>query len=170
MRYVIVLIFAICISCTDSKKNSPGITIIPQPDSIIESRGFFKLDNKATIYCSAGLNSGVINVFSDEVKDYVSLKQGLKEESDIDVNIEPGKKTEAYSLKVFKDKILISASTLNGAFNGLQSLRQLIIFSEKVNKRLLIPCCEIDDAPRYGWRGIMLDESRHFFGEEKVKQ
>ena len=33
-----------------------------------------------------------------------------------------------------------------------------------------VKCCTINDAPRYQWRGFMLDESRHFFGKEKVKQ
>ena len=55
--------------------------------------GFFKLDNNDTISCSEGLTSSVINVFSDEVKDFLYLVQGNKGESDIEINIGPGKKT-----------------------------------------------------------------------------
>ncbi|MCE5345351.1 MAG: beta-N-acetylhexosaminidase [Bacteroidales bacterium] len=169
-KYLVALILTICVSCTGSKKNGAGIPIIPQPDSVVQKGGFFKLDKKATISCSENVKSSVIDVFTDEVKDFLSLEKVNKGESDIDINIEPGKETEGYSLLVRKNKILISASSSNGVFYGLQSLRQLIIFSEKKNEKLLIPCCLINDAPRYGWRGIMLDESRHFFGIGKVEQ
>jgi hexosaminidase len=170
MKYVIVLIFAVCVSCNVSKKNEAGITIIPKPESLSVTGGLLKLNNRATIYCSEENSAAVINTFSDEVKDHLYLEPGKKEGSDIEILIEPGKKPEAYSLHVNKEKITISASTLNGAFYGMQSLRQLIIYSEKKNEKLLIPCCTVEDTPRYSWRGIMLDESRHFFGIEKVKQ
>ena len=170
MKYLSIFLLAMWVSCNSTVKKEIKIKIIPQPESVQESGGNFKLINGSTIFCSEGSASSVINTFSDEVKEYVTLEQGKKGESDIEINIAPGKKNEAYSLQILKNKILISASTMNGAYYGLQSLRQLILFAEKKNDRLLIPCCIIEDVPRYSWRGLMLDESRHFFGMEKVEQ
>jgi hexosaminidase len=146
------------------------ISIIPLPQSVVENSGYFKLNGKATISCSESRSSDIMNTFSEEVVDYIDLKQIDKGKADIEIIIEPGKSKEGYSLAVNKNKILISATTSNGAFYGLQSLRQLIIFSEKKSNKLLIPFCVIEDEPLYSWRGIMLDESRNFFGITKVKQ
>jgi hexosaminidase len=170
MKYFTILIIAICISCSNSKLDEIRIAIIPKPDSVIVARGFYKLDKKAAMFCPETVPGSIVDVFTDEVKDFLQLEKGKKTESAINIIIEPGKKPEGYSINVKKDGIFISASTLHGAFYGLQSLRQLIIYSEKKNDKLFIPCCSIDDAPAFSWRGIMLDESRHFFGIEKVKQ
>jgi hexosaminidase len=73
---------------------------------------------------------------------------------------------EAYTLRISKAGVLIEATSDSGKFYAEQTLKQLVLLS----KDGTVPCLEIDDAPRYGWRGFMLDESRHFFGKEKVKQ
>ena len=45
-----------------------------------------------------------------------------------------------------------------------------VLSSEEANKEIVIPNVDIKDSPRYAWRGIMVDESRHFFGKAKIKQ
>lgn len=80
---------------------------------------------------------------------------------DIDPSIN---KSEAYKLVITPKRISITASTRSGIYYGVQSLLQIL----ETNKKLY--CGVIEDAPRYSWRGYMLDESRHFFGKEKVKQ
>lgn len=170
MRYFLILILVLSVSCNNSKNNKSVISIIPKPRSVVENRGYFKFSEKATIYSTSNSTSPIISVFSDQMKDYLILVPGNKKNADIEIIIEPGRQPEGYSLVVGKGKILISAGTLNGAFYGLQSLRQLIVFSGKEKDEILIPCCSIEDAPLYTWRGIMLDESRHFFGTVKVKQ
>jgi hexosaminidase len=169
MKPALIFILAFCVSCNQGKIK-PGITIIPQPGSLIETGRFFKLKSRVTVCSSEDKASKVISVFSGQVKDFIQVQQGAENKSDIEIRIDAGKFSEGYFLEVRKDKIIISASTLNGAFYGLQSLRQLILFSEKKNNKLLIPVCQIEDAPKYLWRGVMLDESRHFFGAAKVKQ
>lgn len=72
---------------------------------------------------------------------------------------------EGYALQVSSDSIVLSAATETGLFHGQETLLQLARFGKGK-----IRCCNIKDAPRYQWRGFMLDESRHFFGKEKVKQ
>jgi hexosaminidase len=170
MKYLPILILVLSFTCCNSEKNKPGVVIIPKPESVLEMGGFFKLDKNSFVYSAGNAADGLIKIFSDQVKGFVSLEAGAESDSEIEIIIESSDIPEAYTLLVNKKKILITSGTLAGAFNGLQSLRQLIIFSEERNGKLLIPCCMIDDAPRYSWRGIMLDESRHFFGVTKVKQ
>ena len=66
-----------------------------------------------------------------------------------------------------KDGVSASCSDDAGAFYALQTLRQLAV---PANGRLVFPCCEIKDFPRFGWRGVQLDDSRHFFGKAAVKR
>lgn len=72
--------------------------------------------------------------------------------------------TEAYKAKVF-------AGTYSGAFYGLMTLRQLFLADANDTETL---CCEqveiLHDGPVHQWRGLQLDESRHFFGKETVKK
>jgi hexosaminidase len=82
--------------------------------------------------------------------------------------------SEGYSLVVKEDKVLVEASATTGLFYGIQSLRQLLppkIESRTVveNVKWIIPSVTINDEPRFKWRGMMLDCSRHFFPVSHIK-
>ena len=68
---------------------------------------------------------------------------------------------EAYELQIKKNGIVIKSSTSAGRFYAEQTLAQL-------SDDIVMYCGTIKDEPRYAWRGLMLDESRHFFGKEQV--
>ncbi|MDG5798894.1 glycoside hydrolase family 20 protein [Marinilabiliaceae bacterium ANBcel2] len=76
---------------------------------------------------------------------------------------------EGYRLNVSSNKIEISANTDNGIFWAVQTIFQ-ILPAYRTNADLVVPGLKVEDYPRFGWRGMMLDESRHFFGEQTVKQ
>jgi hexosaminidase len=78
--------------------------------------------------------------------------------------------SESYSLVMKPEGIVVSAPDEAGVFYGVISLLQLVQLSELSGESLSLPCWQIQDAPLCHWRGLMLDESRHFFGKEKVKQ
>jgi hexosaminidase len=90
------------------------------------------------------------------------------------VNNEKQLKHESYSLIVSQDRIEIVASTPNGVFYGIQTMRQLIpletIGGKNINLEFSIPCVVIRDHPRFQWRGFMLDVGRHFFTKSEVKK
>ena len=80
---------------------------------------------------------------------------------------------EGYLLSVSPDEVLIEAPEPAGVFYGIQTLRQLL--PTQVERRELTPhvaweisCVTIRDAPRFGWRGYMMDEGRHFHGKETL--
>ncbi len=77
-------------------------------------------------------------------------------------------KGEDYKLRVTSDSIVIEAARPVGFFYGLQSLRQLLPVNS--TRPAMIEAIEVTDSPRFGWRGFLLDESRHFFGKESVKR
>ena len=82
--------------------------------------------------------------------------------------------TEGYYLSVTPEAILIRANQPAGLFYGIQTLLQLLpkeIESKAAVNRTSwpVPCVTITDYPRFGWRGLMLDVSRHFFTKEEVK-
>ena len=74
---------------------------------------------------------------------------------------------EGYRLCVTKDGIKVVSSDAAGRFYAIETLKQL---ARRDKQGLSVPCVEIEDAPRYPWRGFHLDECRHFFGKETVKR
>ena len=81
---------------------------------------------------------------------------------------------EGYLLEIAPDRVMLRAGTEEGLFRGVQTLRQLLpprIESPAPGPGPWhLPCVSIADAPRFAWRGVMLDVARHFFGVEAVKR
>ena len=73
---------------------------------------------------------------------------------------------EAYTLSVTPDQIRIRAVDAAGLFYGAQSLRQLVQLAGKDP----LPAVEIVDAPRFGWRGLLVDVANHFFTKAVLMQ
>ncbi|WP_159708692.1 beta-N-acetylhexosaminidase [Arthrobacter sp. 18067] len=80
---------------------------------------------------------------------------------------------EAYVLTAGEDEVRLTASTGAGLFNGVQTLRQLfpaaVEGADRSDNTWVIPAVEIADAPRFAYRGLMLDVARSFFTVEEVK-
>jgi hexosaminidase len=83
--------------------------------------------------------------------------------------------TEGYELSVAPDSVVIRAPGQSGVFYGVQSLLQLfppqILSQTSVNGvQWTVPCVYIQDQPRFPWRGVMLDVSRHFVDKREVEK
>ena len=81
--------------------------------------------------------------------------------------------TEGYTLDVTQRRVEVRANTANGLFYGCQTLLQLMppeVESRHPVRRVdwAVPCVQIRDHPRFSWRGLLLDVSRHFFTKEEV--
>lgn len=128
------------------------MNLIPLPKKFTESGGTFKIDGRVKSDFDLELLKG--HAVFDDAADFVIIKDS--EISD-----------EGYALSVTSEKLIIKASTKTGAYYALQSVRRLCGFDLGGRE---VPCCEIEDEPKYKWRGLHLDESRHFFGEGEVKR
>ncbi len=97
---------------------------------------------------------------------FVTFEQDAKK-ANILLQIEKSKKPVdgAYKLKMSAHSIEITGDDAEGVFHGIQTLLQLVSVSKEQ-----LACWNVEDSPEFTWRGFMLDESRHFFGKEKVKQ
>lgn len=78
---------------------------------------------------------------------------------------DPSLPKEGYRLSVRPDGISVASADDAGAFYALRTLRQLAV---RRWGALYLPCCEITDFPRFGWRGLMMDEARRFYGKTAV--
>ncbi len=74
---------------------------------------------------------------------------------------------ESYSLEVSAERAILKAATVIGALRGLETLLQLV---ESDRDGYYLPCAKIEDKPRFRWRGLLLDSSRHFQPLEVIKR
>ncbi len=169
-------LLALCGACF-SQAAIPGIpTLIPKPQMIVQEKGSFLLSANTTIVASdtPSLQEDIA-WFNDYLNRYYHLKLQVVASAPKSNYIrfeEPGPETagnESYELDVEHTKIRILAKA-NGAgnFYALQSLVQLL--PADPHKPLLVPCVQVNDAPRFQWRGMHLDVSRHFFPVSFVKR
>ena len=75
---------------------------------------------------------------------------------------------EGYQIKVTPEKITLRAAEPNGIFYARQTLAQAVVKDEKGDPA--IPTMTIEDKPRFAWRGLLIDSSRHFFGPPAIKR
>ena len=157
------------------------VNIIPQPVEMKTGQGFFVMNGPASITHAAnpevkriadGLAARLtkttgFNVTAGASSGQISLNLNAAADARLG--------SEGYQLKVAPGGVQISANTAAGLFWGVQSFMQLLPAEvEGVDKadglEWKAPAVEITDYPRFGWRGLMLDVSRHFFTKEEVKR
>jgi hexosaminidase len=76
---------------------------------------------------------------------------------------------EAYRLDVAPERVTLRAGTTNGLLAGLQTLRQLLP-AGRAGGEVVLPGGTVEDAPRFAYRGTMLDLARHFFGPAEIRR
>lgn len=150
------------------------IAIIPQPSQISQNEGSFILNQTTAISFDAAkpeLKSiaGQLNEFLNK---YYGLTLPLNGKTKQSISFRLNKalpgNDEGYLLKVDPKEIVITAKTPAGIFYGVQSLKQMLPVSQ--NGPLTVPCADINDQPRFAWRGVHLDVGRHFFPISFIKK
>lgn len=180
-------------TCTEERKpripmpetDLATANLIPKPLQIIPTNSAFALDEFTGIYTSKDATG------FEEVGTFLAEKLANKTALQLPVNdaslstierviyINQSDSTElntpeAYQLYINQDSIIINANTAEGAFRGIQTLRQLV--PETSNDTLAahkiwpVPSGKIMDNPAFAYRGSMLDVARHFFSVEDVKK
>lgn len=171
MKYINLLLLLCTIACVSENQSEIHVPIIPQPNKMEIEKGNLKLDREIVLLCNTETLVPLAEKFKTEVADRISVKVEGDKKATIKLDlIADLKNDESYFLQISKKLIIIRAGSEKGVFYGIQTLKQLMLFSEFENGKIILPLLTIEDEPRFEWRGIMLDESRHFFGAEKVKQ
>lgn len=167
--------------CLNTSAQHPQINLIPYPAQITYLAGTFELNTKTGIVATDHEISGLANQLCSDIEKSIGYHLKLTQERadknglivlEYNKNKDIQLGTEGYLLHIKSDQIHIQANTAHGLFNGIQSLLQLVEnnFKEKNGKTILLSCMKIKDYPRFGWRGLMLDVSRHFFSKEFIKK
>lgn len=152
------------------------IALIPRPASVNPTTGHFRLDGSVPLVAA----SPAAHAAAESFRDLFYRLSGLRLIAAADSagpsitlidngHLDP----EAYVLQVTPAGVLIQASNLGGFFYALQTLLQCIPLESAADPNTPawdIPCLEIKDAPRFAWRGLMLDSSRHFHPVAWVKK
>ncbi|OCX51564.1 beta-hexosaminidase [Mucilaginibacter sp. PPCGB 2223] len=150
--------------------------IIPLPAHVELVNGSFKLNNATTIVYTDAVLQGQAYYLQQQLLKYNGLTLSIQPSaitSSIQLSlVKPGNNIDegAYSLEIKPTGVKINAATSKGIFYGIASLLQMARVGEMKNNSININCCTITDQPRYAWRGLLLDESRHFWGKQTVKQ
>ena len=168
-----------------SQSNKSIVSIIPVPGYVQPGEGNFMINKTAVIELTTN------DTDSRRVADFLSKKLSVATgfvmpvklvttESNVSGNIsmkivlDPALGNEGYKLLVNSNAVFLSANKPAGLFYGMQTLMQLLpkeIESkiEVSNSKWTIPCVTITDSPRFGWRALMVDVSRHFFTKDQIK-
>ncbi|WP_299429662.1 family 20 glycosylhydrolase [uncultured Maribacter sp.] len=159
--------------------------IIPKPLKTIATNNAFGLDMHTAIYTTKGAAGFEdIGIFlAKKIKSKINLEipvnsEGLETiERVIYINKSDSldlDTPEAYQLYINQDSIILNSNTAEGAFRGIQTLRQIIpeVSNDTLAKHKIWPIAsgKIIDAPNFEYRASMLDVARHFFSVKDVKK
>ena len=154
-----------------------GISIIPQPRSVQLKDGNWQLQQGVAIGCTDAQAKQVAQFFADKLQRSTGYTIPVADSGGITLCIDraSGLAEEAYRLSVKPDVVKVVASTPKGLFRGMSTFMQLLpaqVESPCVVKgvKWAAPCVAIADEPRFSYRGLMIDVSRHFIGVEALKK
>jgi hexosaminidase len=164
----------------------PEIHLIPQPVSLQTSPGVFRLGPTTKIVLAH--DTPEVRRIGEYLQKALEAPTGYKVKivaghlestagGVIVLSLVPGKSAgqpEGYELKMQPAVASIQAAAPAGIFYGVQTLLQLfppeIAGTKKSDAAWIAPCVQITDYPRFAWRGLMLDVSRHFYGKDVVER
>jgi hexosaminidase len=158
MKYLLLLSLFLC-ACIPPE--NIGVNILPSPQQFELKEGKFLFDASTGVFADS--------VFFEQIPYLKSISsQPLNGESTtIALLYEGAFSDEEYILDINEGTIAISATTSEGIIRGIQTLRQLLPLQKK---SAYIPALSIHDYPRFSWRGMLLDCSRHFMEKDFVKR
>jgi hexosaminidase len=160
---------------------SDDIPLLPQPAQYEPLPGRFALTERTAIQADEAnrANAEYLRKLLAQASGFplpVRCGDPLQIKDSIRLTLNPGTEPpgeEGYQLEVQTEGVTVSGRTQAGVFRGLQTIRQLLptaVESPAAATPIAwsLPACRVADAPRFVWRGFMLDEGRHFQGKQAV--
>jgi hexosaminidase len=163
-------------------------TVIPMPAAYVERAEIFRFGDARRIIYRGELAREAALALRTVLKERIAVnlpveraESGTPVRGDIRVEIDengqqfPSPRAhskgaqESYHLEATKEGVILHAPSESGLFYGVQTFRQILDAApRRVSKDHALTGLRIDDRPRFEWRGVLLDESRHFFGKKSV--
>ena len=179
---VIVALLFTALSCTNRVEKTyteKDIHIIPKPAELKLEKGSFEFTKETHFVVSNDSQKELAIILVNKFKNVAGWNLKFLEKTTsnnfIAFHTNDNLIEEAYELEVTKNSITITASSNAGFIYGLETISQLLppsIESKELvsDVEWVIPTVQIKDAPRFKYRGLMLDVSRHFFNKEYIKK
>ena len=168
------ILIAFCLALVFTQNQAQEIALIPQPEKLTPGTGNFSITPKTKIVLAGSGLEQSAKFLNDYFQTFFGFKLAIQKSGDFKNNIVlnyekmehsiPG----AYYLHINKEGVHIGGDNATGTFYGVQTLIQLLPVVKSNN--LVVPAVEIEDRPRFGYRGLMLDVGRHFFPLDYVKK
>lgn len=172
MRRIILALLLLSSTLVQAQVNSQSLSIIPAPLKVQKLEGNYPLSSNIQLKTEGITPSKNLTDFAKGVFTVPQLNGPANaSKTNLTIVLDNGLslKDEGYRLSVGSSGIKISSKTERGAFYGLQTLIQLLPDSLSAGK-ITIPFVEIEDAPRYAYRGLHLDVGRHLFPVSFIKE
>ncbi|MFC5284791.1 family 20 glycosylhydrolase [Pedobacter alpinus] len=174
LKFKISLLFLIINSFVFAQSNYNNIGIIPAPQNVMVKSGYFKLTAQTALQYETNDDRKIAELFKELVKEkegfdlvvaknFIQAPESVISFNSVNAN---GLAEEAYVLEVNDSHIHLSGGD-RGVFYAMQSLTQLYLNGLDNHQ---IPQCKIIDQPRYAYRGLHLDVSRHIFPLDFIKK
>ena len=177
-KWIWIWAAAALVGCGRHLERVGSVDIVPEPSDVRVGEGVFSLTRRTEIRLSDGDSSlaraaGFFGELAGKSlgRPLAVVRGGGQESGAICVAL-GDLPAEAYVLSVRSDRIDLTGGSPAGGFYGFQTLRQMLpesaLRGEKA-RAIDLPVVEIRDEPRIGYRALLLDAGRHFFGPEEVK-
>ena len=189
MKKIAIIVISLLLgSCLEAKKADPVLNIIPEPQSVSFGKGEFKVKganfnydsflSKPTLEAIAKLaddiyiSTGKVNSLA--VATGVNYGTPIESLKGIWFLKDPTLAPEEYKIEVTSRAAKVTAADHNGFIYAIATFRQMlpveVYASKQVTDKVTIPCCTIQDKPRFDYRGLELDCARHFYNVDQVKR
>jgi hexosaminidase len=143
--------------------------IIPTPTKVKFNEGEINLLNNYSVVIDQefNLSEQLINSLFDGIVS-IDFNDTNEVVSRISIDLDESINAESYQLSVSDEGIYIRSADSPGVLYALQSLKQIFLISKLENTPLKF--IEVNDSPKFSYRGMLLDISRNFYGPKKIKQ
>ncbi|WP_420602280.1 beta-N-acetylhexosaminidase [Flagellimonas sp.] len=174
---VLFFMITILFACQQKEMLKGSVAIIPKPAEQVVGEGYFEINKSTKVLVENEEQEAVAKRFFNQFKAVSGWAPSINRggTGDILFVTDSTLEEEAYELEVKTSTITLKASSGAGFFYALQSLKQLLptsFYGTKLQSNITwgVPTVSIKDKPAFGWRGYMLDVSRHFFDVDQVKE
>lgn len=172
--FLTLVAFFAAFLCSARTANCQFPDIVPCPQNLEVASGIFCAKG-AQVVTDEDLDNLSLSYIKDFAEHLAKVSNGTTSRSKIVFSKDKSLSAEQYTLKINSKNVLIKASGLNGFVYAVQTLKQMMpveVYGNvpAPNANWNIPCCTINDSPRFKYRGMLLDVARHFFTVEQVKK